>query len=504
MKRPMRLVVVASWAILAGPGAGWAVSLPVATTAGDLCAPAANPCTVTEKYAVNDGTNFDIGGRDFVMTKSGGFVVSNGGSVTISDTDSVSLEKGSVISSTASVINSTGGTITIDSVGSCTLAGNIIANGGKDGTGGTVNVSCSDISLSQVQATAKSGPGGTVSLTATTGAVTTQAGSAISVKGTPSLDNANGGTVRVSCPSACTLGGAIYARGNFGGSISVTGGALSVTAPLDVRGGTWGFGGNITLKAGGATTIGGKLMAGGDSGKIDVESAGTLSVTAPLDVHGGTWGEGGFITLKAGGATTIGGKLMAKGGEAGYIVVESSDTLSVTAPLDVHSGDLGIAGFITLKAGGATTIGGKLAAKGGTGGGIYVEGTGTLSVTAPLDVHGGKLGDGGNITLKAGGAATIGGKLTAKAGTGGNIDVEACGDLTISAAGALNANCSGGEGGKNYLSAAGGNLTINGPVTAACSTGVGTNTFVYTTKTAWLPSLVNPTASETSGAAACP
>src|SRR5262245_22430882 len=79
-----------------------------ATTAADVCPPAADPCTVTSDVPVTDGSTLDFGARALVVNRFKHLDV-GGGSMTIR-VRSIEVEPGGGI---IAVTDTTGGVITI-------------------------------------------------------------------------------------------------------------------------------------------------------------------------------------------------------------------------------------------------------------------------------------------------------------------------------------------------------------------------------------------------------
>src|SRR5262249_38321507 len=104
-------------------------------------------------------------------------------------------------------------------------------------------------------------------------------------------------------------------------------------------------------------------------------------------------------------------------------------------PIDASGIDTGIgsdAGLFSITAGGNVTLGDDLSATGGAGTGsgcieCQIQGDGIVTVTAPIDVGGGRrFGLGGKITIAAGSDLTIRpGAVTADASAGGYVSLSA-------------------------------------------------------------------------------
>lgn len=235
-----------------------------ATNLNDLCPGVPDPCEVTGKFIVPSYTEFDAGGRQFVM-KSGSSLTSServpigaffntySPPIVIRNASSIELEKGSRIHHPWT--EPFGREITLQSTGSCTIDGTVFAR----------------------------------------------------------FPHA----IAVECAGGVVVGGKIRARK---GNVTVDGGALGVAiaerAMLDARMGT------LVIEGGAAG------VAIGERAKLDVRSTksatGTLVIDggsggitigerAKLDVRGLPGGNpGGSLTLETTGACQLGGQLLAE------------------------------------------------------------------------------------------------------------------------------------------------------------------------------------------------
>lgn len=310
-----------------------------------------------------------------------------------------------------------GGNITIATISSGVF-GNLLAGGGNNGTGvagggaggaGGAGGSISIASTGNIQAAqihsggggggffggGSSGNGGNITLSSSSGA--------ISVAGSI---NANGGVGSASRPGA----------GGAGGNVTLSAGAnINLPGPFLASGGAGGTGGNVAV-----TNNGG---AGGAGGSIHIASQAFDNFVNHFNVVGGAGG-GGIFGGGAGGA----------GGDGGSITVIDNNLPFDLGPLRAFGGGGGannggpggkggtititsntgptmVVGDINTSGGGA---GGSPASLGGNGGSVSLTiNTGALTVVGDLNASSGISaaaagGNGGRITLSAGGLVSVG------------------------------------------------------------------------------------------------
>ncbi|MBX3024528.1 hypothetical protein KF840_06420 [bacterium] len=397
----------------------------LATTADDLCAPSANPCTITGTKTVTPGSVIDVGSRRLsilgtlnltsgAMTlRAGEFRIESGGKLQGKGTTSIA-----------------GATITV-------VADSVLAAGRADlsgAPGGTLIITSSGplIVTGSIDAFSNAQSGGAVSLTGTD---VTISGS-VDVHGGP---DSFGGDVKVIASGSLSLGGSLTATGGDGGSVTLTSaGAATVSASAVVTTSasrTAGSGGEITATAGGDLVIEGDLTANGRSGNAD---------------DGG--GDGGSISLTgasiraeraANRIAAVAGSPDGVGGEI-ELIADIGD-LSLRGRIDASSpGSDGSGGTISLDAGGAIALGGSIQIGGGADGGgdVDISSETTITVAAGATVNAAASGTGGGGTIDLDGAeVVVAGSLIADGGntagsTGGSIRLTAC-ELRIATGGRL-------------------------------------------------------------------
>jgi cysteine-rich repeat protein len=438
----------------------------LATTANDLCAASADPCTVSSDVTVDTGSMLDLGTRELHVASGGALDVGTG---------AMTLHVGK---------------LTIDSGGS------VRALGDASNPGGTITINTGDMTVAGTIDVSGS-PGGTV---------TAMSSGALAVSGTIAagslLRAADGGIINIVGGSG-TVSGTISAKGGFdgtGGDLSVdNNGDLTISGKLDASGGD---GGCIDVQAGTDTTVGNLVVtatavlsgdattAGGFGGEVDATAAGDGVTTGLVTIEGllsatgrpGSTdiggGDGGCVSVEGSGPVVVdnaSAKLTADGGSPdgdGGEVDVFSDKAVITLQGTVTASCMGTAssgGVVTIDGNTDVTINGSALCTGGSGGGGDIDITSdttsiSVSSTAVVDVSSTSGGDGGGICLAAGPMMTgmrtivVEGRLAADggagAGGGGSIDLESGDAARVTGSGTLHA--SGGSGG-----GAGGTLTVN-------------------------------------------
>ncbi|HVN87313.1 MAG TPA: hypothetical protein VMW17_20965 [Candidatus Binatia bacterium] len=364
---------------------------PVANTVHDLCGDTGD-CAVTKKFAITDDPAvFDLGARNFHVTASGG-LIGNGNEIDIRTDGTVTLDKGSVISSIGKGID--GGAVSVagstnTSAGPCTLAGKIQANAamsaGLGGNGGNVELHCTGAHLTAsavLEAKGVSGYGGSVSLDGDQAAIGVDKGAKLDAGGA----GGGGGEVLLNTGGTCgtpsspiapkMLASAAVAAdvGGDGGSIAIDcedGIALDAATSLEANGAAdssgGGQGGSIDLEtqAGPITAVkGSKASAQGKA-----ESGGTVTINAvgpcvPLalaiqadgkeTVNGG--GDGGQVNITCNGPINIakGGKIVAgsaKDANPGTVNISALGQCGGDASPCTASGDCSGSGSCDLAGG---------------------------------------------------------------------------------------------------------------------------------------------------------
>jgi cysteine-rich repeat protein len=450
----------------------------LATTADDICPPAADPCNVTQNTTV-DGlptTILDFGTRALVIKHGNTLSVAAGfGFITIK-AGSLVIEPGAGLV-TQGTNGNPGGVITVTTTGDINIQAAGTARGRIDVSG--------------------EGSGGTAILNA---------------GGNFNLDG--------------VIDGQSDTSDNDGGEIDVTtGGTITVHGSIDVTGGSQGSGGTISFEAGGAVNVVTLLDASGgdtDGGEIDIDSQHADISVGPLSVDGSATGSGGLVDITAQGNITLNGLITGagagsggNGGDGGEVDAIANGTVRVLAQIQLPSGDGGFGGTLDLEAGSsgdlvisaplhANGIGtdscggdntfiagqnmsfGDLDASGGQGcGGSLianaVNGTATLSGTVDFENGGGSLVlQAQQIVLNAGT------DINADGGQGSVVQLTGC-QITVASGAKIESI---GSPASNLLQASGA-MMIAGTVTA---TSGGTNRFEWLTSQPTISGTVNPPA----------
>ncbi|MBY0547729.1 MAG: hypothetical protein K2W95_10570 [Candidatus Obscuribacterales bacterium] len=361
--------------------------------------------------------------------------------------------------SVAATDSGSGGTIFASSASWLTVNGDIVVDGKGNGAGGIVELTALDGNLEVTGKLSANGEGagysgGRIVLSSFAGDVTV-GGSSITVNG---------------------------AEGDGGGFGASAFGAITLPSVEANGGGEAGHGGNMNISSTSFDNVSLTLSANGsgsgNGGTIRVQSDENFDARSGVSIsaHGGEAGNGGNLLLSSGqdllvessdwdlsaGTNGNGGSVVLRAGESGAV-----STLSVTGRINVDGNGAGNGGYIeiaalgegtdlTIGAGGdATVLSARSGTAGGDGGAINVTSGGNLSVNGPsLRVYArGEDGNGGSISLTAGGAG--GGVIGAAAlsfGTSSSSSAPAM--LTVN--GRLSTNGAGtGDGGTITLAAQG-------------------------------------------------
>jgi hypothetical protein len=434
-----------------------------ATTVADLCT--GDPCLVTTTKTVAPGT-LDFGGRVLELSGNGKITVSppgdltltaqelhlgpgrtildKGGSVTVTTTEAIQLDTGSLIDTTAT-IDAASARITLHAVTDLVLDGNLDASGtGLDASGGTIAADGVNITVNGSVAArggSREGEGGSVTLNART---------LLRVNGTidASGGDFNDSSIEIDSDGDVVVSGTgkldVHATGGsgFGGTVAVT-----ATGTIDVHG---------PISASGASADG----SGGDGGEVDLVAGDQVIVAAAITSSGAVPdGTGGNVDIEAGTDVVQTALIDAKGnGTDGG----GSDSFSMFAgrditagPIDVSGGSFG-GGSVDIEAVGSVTV------------------TGAVNADALNDAGPNAAGEGGDITIAAD-VVTLNAAANVHADgdfVGGNVNIQGC---AVTAAAGSNIS-SGGDLGGNLIQAAG-QMTLGGSVVAGPSQG--TNTLEY-------------------------
>jgi filamentous hemagglutinin family protein len=368
----------------------------------------------------------------------------NAGNVSVDVTGRLSIDRGSISSSSNPLpgITSTGnaGNVAISAARLEIINGGVIStNTFTSGNAGTVSVTAGTLSIASngaiVSNTFGSGKGGNVSVT---------------VGGQLTIDG------MAADPNLLTGIGASSEAGSTGnaGDVTVKAGVLSIVnggeilsdalgRSADLPAST-GSGGSISVSITGALLIDGTgtliatdTFGKGSGGDVSV-TAGALSILnggeISSDTAQGSGGNAGNATVTAGTLTIVGGTISsgalgafdgapASTGNAGYVSV-SAGTLSIAnhGAIVTNTFGPGIAGSVSV------TVNGQLTITGIPGGGL----TGIAS-----NAGAGKTGDAGKVTVSAGTLTLLhNGEIasgTFGAGKGGSVSVNVAGQSTIDA-----------------------------------------------------------------------
>lgn len=456
----MSLAAVLVFAVLA-----FAAGRPAgATSADDICAPAANPCVVSTLINVTDASVLDFGQRALRIASGGRLSVGSGGMVI--QAGAVTVEQGGSIGGRGSS-SLPGGTVELRGT-SLVMSGTLDVAGSPAGNLSLIftnNVVMTG--LVEAQALSSDSVGGKIFIEG--GGVTIA--SAIRVFGGP--QDGTGGDLEVVAAADLGFGGSVDAMATDGGSIAMRAGAgpmggnltLTAGAVLDASArNLGGFGGSIDLGAGGNrianghVRIGGSLLSRGAAGTLDLGggSGGDISIAASGGVHiqstatvnasGGTPdGDGGEIDIVSDGAidgegVTIEAPINVTGpnnaGGGGSVAIDSIGSVSVRASISASATDGGevtiasAAGSVTVGPGATINTSGNGAT--GLGGAICLESATLEADVSPaiVLVNGNLFADGGSSPPSSAGsggaieiigldAARVTGIISADGGNGG-------------------------------------------------------------------------------------
>jgi cysteine-rich repeat protein len=365
--------------------------IALATTADDICPPAADPCQLATPVEVTTNSTLDFGSRAFEILPGGRLTVTdrlltvNAGSVRIRE--QAQLVANSVL---------TGAIVEVDTIG--------------------------DIRVD-------------------TGAV-------------PGRIDATWGDVELTAGGNVEIAGMIFGKGTTfvpdGGSVVVTAdGTIALTGEVNMRAETDGEGGTLDVEATGDVLVTNPSLdvSGSDGGEVDLTSdTGNVSLTTALDLDaGGLYGDGGSLEIFAEGGVSVGGSISGTaagniddGGGIGAEISITAVTGAVTysAATDVSGAPPdGGGGDVELIAGGNIVQSGNIFSQAvgidGCGGNLVASAGGSLSL-GTVRVDGNSCG-GGTIFAEANGNVTLGGDLIANGdidGGGGAIDVSGA-DVTV-------------------------------------------------------------------------
>jgi len=289
-------------------------------------------------------------------------------------------------------------------------------------------------------------------------------------RGTVDLEATSGPLV---LQSSGTTTSRIDVQGNWAGIIRLTATTdLTVDGSLIARGiGADAYAGEVELYAGGAITVSrdvGLVASGelGQGGTFTAEAGGNVSIEAMLDTSGGGFGGGEIAILSTAGdvATEILQSNATADGAGGEISLESvTGDVSLLGRITGNGSEFdescGDGSAVTIVAGGSVTFSDDVTVRGGlfcTGGAIEVSAGGAFVQAAGAAITSSAPGDdssGGELSVFAGGDATLRTIELNGVGYGGTLDVTAAGALDVVAGIAVRATGSDGYGGGAALAA---------------------------------------------------
>ncbi|NET11872.1 MAG: CHAT domain-containing protein [Okeania sp. SIO1H6] len=397
-----------------GQGNGGAINLNAIS--GDILTGSLDASSVDsdggdiEINAVGDITTAEI------ITNSGEFIVDefgreetnggsgNAGNISIeSTTGSIDTTIGSVF---ARSVSGNGGNITLDAganIEMASLDSSSQASEGNSGNGGNIildaegNIEMASVDSSSQASEGNSGNGGNITLDA---GANIEMGSLDSSSQASEGNSGDGGNITLNASSD------IFSENIHSSSSAIIGASFIIGTSLPASEGNSGNGGNITLNAG-----------------SNIKSE---EIVSHSHANYGNSGDGGNITLNAGsdifnnkGVVSFSYASTKNSGNGGNITLSAGDNITTTLTFSFFS-FIG-PGFnfsaTNVDADGNLTLT-------GTGGGVSASLEGISSYSS-----GSNSGNGGNITLSAGGNINTA-SLASHGGNGGAIDLEAGGDIT--------------------------------------------------------------------------
>lgn len=382
----------------------------VATTAADLCPAGTGTCVVSRAIRVDDNSIIDTGSRHLVIGPGGALIIGSGTMTLLSDR--LTIEDGGALRGTGSgsdgggtivvtanvvqivgqiaVTGAPGGEVTITSAGelsvtgtidakslssdedggsivlqgaNVTLAGPIVANGGRDGLGGDVDVIAGTDLLISRNVEASGGEGGTLDLSAgSSGAGSLTVSENARLNADALSEDGLAESVTLAAQGDGLASGHIFLNGDVScsGFSGASAGEINIEAAGDVRG--TDNGAHIIASGGRPTGAGGEVNI--------TATAGQYICLASIEVRGNTEAPGGSLTFEVGGSITL------------------------ATPIDVRGGTLG--GSIDARADGDVTVDTTLRSDGGMDGAarielegctVIVNPTGVLSSTGPNGIN---------------------------------------------------------------------------------------------------------------------
>jgi filamentous hemagglutinin family protein len=442
--------------------------------------------------------NISLRNRAIVYVDAAG-----GGSIAVNAKNLDILQGSALLAGIASglgLVEAVAGDITLNATGEIKVVGSGVFNVVQPqavGKGGNINVTTGSLSLTNgaVLGTTTYGQGDA-------GSVFVQAKDSVSLVGKIGIYSdvgmgavGNGGNINITTSSLSLTDGAgvsasTYAQGNGGSvlvlasdSVSLAGGAVLGSI---VESGAVGNGGNVDITAASLSLkdgsqlltqvreAGNNLPSGrGNAGNVNVNVTGTVTISGMKDgfssgivstLGTGAIGKGGNISVKTGSLSLSNrAALQARTrgqGDAGNVLVEAKDSVSLTGRSDILStvepGAVGNGGNINITAATLSLTdaaqlitlvreaSSNLPPGRGNAGNVTVNVTGSVTIAGVKDqfssgigtrLETGAIGKGGNVNVTAGSlSVTDGSQLDASTfgrGDAGNIQINATDSVTV-------------------------------------------------------------------------
>lgn len=279
----------------------------------------------------------------------------------------------------------------------------------------------------------------------------------------------------------CVVSGEINVQNganvNFGSRAVVVEGTLSVgDGSMTIRAGEFRIAPQGHLDGSGGLGGSFDILVTGDI-RIDGErDSGAINLVAE---------EGGFLSLTSQSGSILGTGDIQFGsasdeGDGGTVEINAGADVNLSGSISGPGGSQSSGGELEIVAGGDVTLAGPIDLSGGFDGGLlFVEAVGSVTL-GEINLGGtGDRGNGGEIDIRAGGSVELGGTIHSRGsdlsaescGDGGRLSIEAGGDLTTLAevnVNALEGDCRGGE-----IELAGDRIDIGGPISFSGEGGSG-------------------------------
>jgi len=383
---------------------------PATSCVSDAKCTAPARCLRTGRITIQAAGTLGVDTTGQILARSQGIVGDvvgpDGGSITLVAHDvSVAGTLGVSAEAPAGVTAGRGGTIVLQAEGAATVApsGRLDASTARGGCGGTITATGAlTLAAGGVFNVAGATRGGTIDVGAR---------DYVSASATFEASNTNSDqSTRPACPD-----------GRGGGHIWIQGGLVEFTGAAKAEG-RQGFGGVVRLEGVRGVTV--------DSGvgaiPIDVSGGEAIAIAT----GGGVFlvATGGDVAVRRGGidADGLGTGLGSDAGKFSIRATGASRCVDDDAPC---TSDADCGGDSCRETGGNVVVATPVSATGGAGLGFGcaycdIRGTGTVSVTGPVAVNGGRQSTAGKVTISAGSDLTVGpGTVSADAGHGGNVNL---------------------------------------------------------------------------------